>query len=60
MQIPKERIEEYQRAYKGDTGEEISFEEASEIVHRMLRLYEVLARPLPSEARRPQKDVQDE
>lgn len=59
MEISKESIDKYRRAYKEDTGEEISFDEASEIVHRMLRLFEILAKPLPSEVHRCHPDLED-
>jgi hypothetical protein len=49
MQISEEAIEEFVLIYKEEYGEDISRAEASEMAHRLLTLYELLAQPVPGE-----------
>ena len=49
MTITVERLREFQDAYKADFGEEITVEEAREMLSRLVTLYELLLRPLPHE-----------
>jgi hypothetical protein len=52
--VSPERLEEFRRIYKETYGEEITTAEATEMTHRLLPLYKLLMRPLPSErAQRP-------
>ena len=46
MQIPDERLQEFQCIYKEECGEEISLAEARKMEQRLLTLYAVLKRPL--------------
>ena len=55
MQIPEERIEELRRLYKEGYGQDLTYAEAAEMGHRLLTLYRLLTRPLPSDGRPPQK-----
>ncbi len=61
MLLTNEDREEFRQVYKKDAGEDITTEEAREIACRLLELYRLLARPLPSEkearARRPSEDL---
>lgn len=45
-------IREFMEIYKEDFGEEISESEARMMASQLLRLYEALSRPLPSERER--------
>jgi hypothetical protein len=47
--VSPERLEEFRRIYKETYGEEITTAEATEMTHRLLALYKILMRPLPSE-----------
>ena len=58
MKITKKQIEEYKYLYKQDFDEEFTDGEAEEIIIRLLTLYEVLAKPLPSEEGRHPDAVQ--
>ncbi len=49
MLLNDQTCEEFREVYKKDTGEDITIEEAREIASRLLELYRLLARPLPSE-----------
>lgn len=48
MEITNERLREFQEAYKQDFGEDISPEEAREMLSRLATFYELLLRPLPN------------
>jgi hypothetical protein len=52
-QVTPERLEELRRIYKEVSGEEITTAEASEMSHRLLALYKLLAQHLPGEAETP-------
>lgn len=54
MDSSKEDIIEFQKLYEKDTGENVSFEEAREMWERLVRLYLLLAKPLP-----PPEDLED-
>jgi len=49
MPLRAEDIEEFRQIYKEEFGETLSTEEARATASRVLHLYKVLARPLPSE-----------
>ena len=49
MLLTDEDCEKLRAAYKKDSGEDITIEEAREMGSRLLELYRLLARPLPSE-----------
>lgn len=49
VQLSDESLEEFIVLYKEETGEELTIPEAREIVSRLVTLYVLLARPLPSE-----------
>jgi hypothetical protein len=49
MNITNDRVRAFQEAYKEDFGEEIPMDEAREVAERVLNLYLLLSRPLPSE-----------
>ncbi len=46
MQIPDNRLTEFQRIYKEEYGEEISLPQAREMAQRLLTLYTILSRPI--------------
>lgn len=48
MKIAKERIEELIGLYKEAYGKELSYAEAEEMGRRLVTLYKLLKRPLPS------------
>jgi hypothetical protein len=50
MAITIGRLHEFMRLYEEEFGEPIKEDEAREIALRLLELYQLLARPLPSEA----------
>ena len=47
MDISQVRLQEFRDAYKNDFGDDISEEEAREILSRLVTLYELLRTPLP-------------
>ena len=49
MLLSDETCEEFREAYKKDSGEDITIPEAREMASNLLSLYELLARPLPSD-----------
>lgn len=52
MVLQDDDIEEFQKAYREAFGEELSAAAAREMATRLLRLYALLAEPLPSERAR--------
>lgn len=46
-QISNEAVLEYQKIYKQEFGEEISFEEALEQGMKLLRLFDIIYKPVP-------------
>lgn len=50
MRIPDEAIDEFIEIYKEEYGEEISLNEANEMMRRMLTLYSMLARRMPNKS----------
>ena len=44
--ISNEAIEEYQRIYKSEFGEDITFEEAKEQGNKLLRLFDIIYKPI--------------
>lgn len=55
MHISDERLKEFQEAYEADFNEEITKEEAREMLSRLTKLYELLIQPLPSDQRPPER-----
>ncbi len=51
MRLDSAAIEEFKQIYHEESGETLSQPEAEEMASRVVRLYELLARPLPSERR---------
>jgi len=49
MKLDHEDIEEFKNIYRKEFGEELSDAQAHEMAGRVMRLYELLARPFPSE-----------
>lgn len=49
MQISQETIEEFKKIYQEEFGETISDAEALEMSQRLISLFEIIYRPLPSE-----------
>jgi hypothetical protein len=49
MQISDKALNELMAIYKEEFGEEIDRREATEMAHRLLNLYKLLAKPLPQE-----------
>jgi len=49
MKIPKEALDTFVVIYKEEFGEEIDRIKATEMGHRLLTLYKLLAKPLPRE-----------
>jgi len=49
MRLSKEQVEEFKQIYKEEFGKGLTDAEAEEIANRVMRLYELLSRPLPSE-----------
>jgi len=47
MQLSQKAIEEYKEIYKMEFGEEITDQEAYEQASNLLRLFQVIYRPLP-------------
>jgi hypothetical protein len=47
MEITNERLREFQDAFRKDFGEDVSPEEAREMLSRLVTFYELLSRPLP-------------
>ena len=50
MDITPTRLHEFQEAYKKDFGENISLDEAREMLTRLVTFYELLLQPLPESA----------
>ncbi len=49
MEFTDHELEEFRKIYEDDFHQSISIEDARSMASRLLRLYEALARPLPSE-----------
>jgi hypothetical protein len=49
MSVTEERLQEFIRLYEEETGEKLEHAEASEIVTRLVDIYELLLSPTPSE-----------
>ncbi len=47
MQLSKEAIEDYKKAFKEEFGEDLSDEEAMELGCDLLRLFQIIYRPIP-------------
>jgi hypothetical protein len=50
MPISDERVKEFAQAYKKEFNEDISLDEARDMLTRLVILYTVIARLLPGEA----------
>lgn len=53
MEISKEDLEELKNIYKEDYGETLSDAEALEMGQRLLNLFRIIYRPLPSDSHEP-------
>lgn len=53
MDISKEDLEELKSIYKKDYGETLSDAEALEMGQRLLNLFRIIYRPLPSDSNEP-------
>ena len=51
MRLSKEQVEEFKQIYKEEFGKGLTDAEAEEMATRVMRLYELLSRPLQSERR---------
>lgn len=49
MQISREALDEFKKIYEEEFGEVISDAEALEMGQRLISLFEIIYRPLPSE-----------
>lgn len=49
MRLNREQVEEFKKIYKEEFCEDLTDAEAEEMATRVVRLYELLSRPLPSE-----------
>lgn len=47
MDISKEKLDEFKQIHKEEWGEELTDSEATEMIHSLMALYEVLCQPLP-------------
>lgn len=54
MKLSQDAIEEFKAIYQEEFGETLSDGEAQEMGGRLLRLFQILCRPLPSESHNPQ------
>lgn len=52
MLLTPDDVREFQKIIKDEYGVELSKDEAIVMIKRLLSLYEVIARPLPSELKR--------
>lgn len=48
MQTTEKRLKEFQSLYEQEFGEKLSDEEARAMIHRLMALYQIILRPLPS------------
>lgn len=46
--VSEQRLKEFQRIYEDEFGEEISEGEAQVMIQRLLAIYKLILRPLPS------------
>jgi len=64
MELTRAHVEAFRRAYKQDTGEELSYAEASEMAHRLVNIFMILERAAIKQAREEQglaeEDEEDE
>lgn len=60
MKIDETELYEFMKLYEDEFGEDISLNDAKEMAERIAELYEVLARPLPSETNTDLEKDQDE
>lgn len=59
MPLSDEALEEFTQIYREEFGETLTRGEASELASRVLTLYKLLARPLPSERSAPESRPPD-
>ena len=62
MELRREHIEAFRRAYKLDIGEDLSYSEAFEIAHRLVNIFLILEKAAQRQARKRQglEDDEDE
>lgn len=49
MQISQKQLEEYKKIYKSETGEDLSDQEALDQASKLLRLMEIVYKPITKE-----------
>jgi hypothetical protein len=59
MKLPSEALDDFIELYKQECGEDLNRQDASEMTHRLLTLYEVLARKRPQKDAEPKRPVDD-
>jgi hypothetical protein len=57
MSISEERVREFIRVYKEEFGDDLSVNEALDMLTRLVVLYRLIARPLPNEKPRRDQDI---
>lgn len=60
MHFTDEDLKEFMEIYSAEFDEELSLAEAREMASRVMRLYEILAEPLPGERRTPCTPIDDD
>ena len=54
MQLRREHIEAFQKAYKHDVGEDLTYAEAFEMVDRLVNIFLILEKAEQKRAREPE------
>lgn len=60
MQLSKEAIEDYKKAFKEEFGEDLSTAEAMELGCDLLRLFQIIYRPIPLSKKKEFENIQRE
>ena len=56
MHVSKKALEEFKEIYKDEFGVELSDDKAREMTSNLLRLFQIITRPLPSERKKKEND----
>ena len=59
MELRREHIEAFRKAYKQDIGEDLSYSEAFEMAHRLVNIFLILEKAAQKQARKRQ-DLDDD
>lgn len=59
MQLRREHIEAFQKAYKHDVGEDLAYEEAFEMVDRLINIFLILEKAEQKQAREVKQPIND-